>query len=90
MLTGAIIVASIGSPGWEIREPVRPDRRTSSAVPAGNSCADKGKNNGRIEQERKQNSKAVETIFCSCEDFPIRFYMHYEMFLLMAGVGIRK
>jgi hypothetical protein len=58
--------------------------------PAGNSCADKGKNNGRIEQERKQNSKAVETIFCSCEDFPMRFYMHYEMFLLMAAVGIRK
>jgi hypothetical protein len=48
-------MASIGSPGWEIREPVALDSRTSSLVAAGNSCADTGKNNGSIEQARTQN-----------------------------------
>jgi len=56
MLTGAIIMASIGSPGWEIRELVAVDSRASSAVPGGKSCADKAKENSNIEEARKENS----------------------------------
>src|SRR5580704_761592 len=56
MLTGAIIMASIGSPGWEIRELVAVDSRASSAVPGGKSCADKAKENRNIEIARKENS----------------------------------
>ena len=57
-------MASIGSPRWEIREPVAPDSRASRAVPAGKSSANTGKNNRSIEQARKQNSwKAVRNDF---------------------------
>ena len=76
MLTGAIIVASIGSPGWEIREPVALDSRASKAVPAANSSADIGKYNRIIEQARKQNSrKTTARIVCECKSFPTGFYI---------------
>src|ERR1700722_6445493 len=52
MLTGAMIMASIGSPRWEMRELVAPDSRASSAVPGGRSCADKAKENRNIEIAR--------------------------------------
>src|SRR5512142_1431613 len=87
-LTGAIIVASIGSPVCEIREPVGPDRRASRTVPAGNSNADTATGNRSNEPARKPNSRVTATIAVSHAEPPIVFYLVKYKRLMMATVRL--